>query len=50
MKQPSIDVNDVIEELTFQVAGLARENAILKAQIKALQTKDKNEKVKKNDE
>lgn len=43
MKQPSIDVNDVIEELTFQVAGLARENAILKAQIRAIQTKKEKE-------
>jgi hypothetical protein len=32
------DINVVIGELSLQIANLSRENAILKATIKALQT------------
>lgn len=34
--QTNIDVNDVVENLTQEVAKYIRENAILKAQVKAL--------------
>lgn len=40
METVQIDVNAIIDELVAQVADFAKENAILKAQIKALTTKD----------
>lgn len=36
MSNVDIDVNDVVNGLLEQVAGLSRENAILKAQVSAL--------------
>lgn len=37
MSDVEIDVNDVINSLLEQVAGLSRENALLKAQVNGLQ-------------
>lgn len=39
---PQPDVNVVIGELSLQIANLSRENAILKATIKALQAPSQN--------
>lgn len=42
MKQPEIDVNRVIDNLTTRIAVLERENAILTAQLQQ-QEEDKSE-------
>ena len=39
---PQPDINVVIGELSLQIANLSRENAILKATIKALQVPSQN--------
>ena len=39
---PQPDINVVIGELSLQIANLSRENAILKATIKALQRPSQN--------
>ena len=43
MKQPEIDANRVIDNLTTRIAALERENAILTAQIQQQQEEDKDE-------
>ena len=43
MKQPEIDANLVINNLTTRLAALERENAILTAQLQQQQEEEKNE-------
>ena len=43
MKQPEIDANRVIDNLSTRLAALERENAILTAQVQQQQEEDKGE-------